>query len=104
MALKTQDILKQAPKLRKLGIKIIGKIALWETAENIMRISETADLRAKFAASVMDVMEQLQLDGFYFQWMWPGCPRVCHHNYKSLIILQIFMAAQVHPVSPGRVQ
>jgi len=90
------DLLRQAPKLRKLGIKIIGQIVIWETAENIMRISETAALRAKFASSVMVVMEQLQLDGIYFQWMWPGCPRVpqnyillkfsiCNCNVKCLI-------------------
>jgi GH18 family chitinase len=63
-----------------MGIKIIGQILIWETAENVMRISETAASRAKFATSVMVVMEQLQLDGMYFQWMWPGCPRVSQ-NY-----------------------
>jgi hypothetical protein len=41
-------------------------------------------LRAKFAYSVMVVMEQLQLDGIYFQWMWPGCPRV-PQNYTEKI-------------------
>jgi GH18 family chitinase len=59
-----------------MGIKIIGSYGVWETAENVMRISGTADLRTKFSASVMDVMEQLQLDGLYFQWIYPGCPRV----------------------------
>jgi len=59
-----------------MGIKIIGQIAFWDTAENLMRISQKADLRANFAASVMDVAEQLQLDGILFQWMWPGCPGV----------------------------
>jgi GH18 family chitinase len=77
--------LKQAPRLRKMGIKIIGQIVFWDTAENLMRISETAELRAKFAASVMDVMEQLQLDGILFQWMWPGCPRVSHAIFATLL-------------------
>jgi hypothetical protein len=40
------------------------------------RISEKADLREKLAASIMDVMEQLQLDGLYLQWLWPACPAV----------------------------
>jgi GH18 family chitinase len=68
--------LRNAPKLRKMGIKIIAFYNVWETAENVMRISGDAALRTKFAASVMEVMEQLQLDGLYFQWLVPGCPRV----------------------------
>jgi GH18 family chitinase len=74
-----------------LGIKIIGQIVIWDTAENIMRISEAAALRAKFASSVMDVMEQLQLDGIYFQWMWPGCPRVTP-NYKYIYLYRFSFA------------
>jgi GH18 family chitinase len=69
-----------------MGIKIIGQIRIWDTAENVMRISETADLRAKFAASVMDVMDQLQLDGIFFQWMWPGCPRVPPSNLFMMLL------------------
>jgi hypothetical protein len=62
--------------LRKAGVKILGYFVLWDTAANLMRISESADLRAKFSASILDVVEQLQLDGLYLRWMWPGCPEV----------------------------
>jgi len=62
-----------------MGIKIIGYLSAIETAENVMRISGSSALRTKFAASVMNVMEQLQLDGLYFQWSAPGCPRVKDH-------------------------
>jgi GH18 family chitinase len=62
--------------LRKAGVKVIGKFGLWETSENLMRISATAELRTKMAASIMAVMEQLQLDGLFLKWMWPGCPAV----------------------------
>lgn len=68
--------MRNAPALRKMGIKVLAQITVWESAENVQRISETAALRDKFAASVMDIMEQLQLDGLYFYWMWPGCPKV----------------------------
>lgn len=59
-----------------MGIKIIGQITMFDSAENVMRISETSALRAKFAASVVEVMEKLQLDGLFLQWIWPGCPKV----------------------------
>jgi hypothetical protein len=72
----TLGLMLNAAKLRKLGISIIGHVAAWETAANVMRISGNANLRTKFAASVSDVMERLQLNGLYFQWMWPGCPMV----------------------------
>jgi GH18 family chitinase len=72
-----------------MGIKIIGQIVFWDTAENLMRISKTADLRAKFAASVMDVTEQLQLDGILFQWMWPGCPGVLHAIFATIFAAKI---------------
>ena len=63
-------------RLRKVGVKIVGKFALWSTAANFARISESADLRNKMAESSMAVMAQLQLDGLYLLWMWPGCPWV----------------------------
>lgn len=65
-----------AHNIRKVGGKIIGNFALWETAENLMRISSSPNLREKFSASIMDVVEQLKLDGFFLRWMWPGCPMV----------------------------
>jgi hypothetical protein len=65
--------LRNAPKLRTMGIKIIGHLKVWETADTLMRISGNATLRTKFAASIIVVMEQLQLDGLYFQWLAPGC-------------------------------
>jgi hypothetical protein len=67
---------ENAPRLRRAGVKVIGNFVLWNTAANLMRISEKADLREKLAASIMDVMEALQLDGLFLQWMWPGCPEV----------------------------
>lgn len=72
-----------------MGIKILGEVEIYESAENIMRISAKAALRDKFAASVMDIMEQLQLDGMYFNWQWPGCPRVYREQtkYKSLCLI-----------------
>ena len=68
--------MKHAKNLRKVGVKVIGIFGLWDTSENLMRISTTADLRTKMAESIMAVMEKLQLDGLYLQWMWPGCPAV----------------------------
>jgi GH18 family chitinase len=68
--------MKNAHRLRKAGVKVIGIFALWKTSANMMRISASADLREKLAASIMAVMEQLQLDGLFLQWMWPGCPEV----------------------------
>jgi hypothetical protein len=59
-----------------MGIKIIGHLKVFETAETVMRISGNATLRTKFATSIIVVMEELQLDGLYFQWLVPGCPRV----------------------------
>jgi GH18 family chitinase len=78
-------ILKNANTLRKAGVKAIGNFALWSTSANLMRISASPALREKLAASIMAVMEQLQLDGLFLQWMWPGCPEVhfklyCAHN------------------------
>lgn len=74
------ELLRHAPKLRKMGVKILGRIGSGETANNFMRISESATLRVKYAASIIDVMEQLQLDGLYLQWMYPGCPIVRHSS------------------------
>jgi GH18 family chitinase len=62
--------------LRKAGVKLVGRVVLWEQSKNFMRISEKADLRTKMAASIMAAMEKLQLDGFNLEWMWPGCPEV----------------------------
>jgi GH18 family chitinase len=73
------DIMNHANNLRKAGVKVVGKLALWYTSSNLMRISATADLRTKLAESIMAIMEQLQLDGLYLEWMWPGCPEV-HKN------------------------
>jgi hypothetical protein len=70
------SLMANALKLRRAGVKVIGRFYLWETAANMMRISEKADLRAKLSASIMAVIEQLQLDGLFLQWMWPGCPGV----------------------------
>jgi GH18 family chitinase len=70
------DIMSRANILRKAGVKIVGQLVLWETSSNLMRISASADLRTKLAESIMAVMEKLQLDGLYLQWMWPGCPEV----------------------------
>jgi precorrin-6B methylase 2 len=58
--------MKRAETLRKAGVKVIANFVLIETAANLMRISEKADSREKLAASIMDVMEQLQLDGIFF--------------------------------------
>jgi GH18 family chitinase len=69
-------IMQFAKILRKAGVKLIGRFELWDTSDNFMRISASARLRIKMAASIMSVMEQLQLDGLYLQWMWPGCPEV----------------------------
>jgi GH18 family chitinase len=69
-------LLKNVGALRKAGVKVVGNIWLWETSSNLNRISEKADLRKKFSESVLAVMEQLQLDGFYLQWVWPACPEV----------------------------
>jgi hypothetical protein len=68
--------MKPANTLRKAGVKVFASFLLIETAANLMRISEKADLRKKLAASIMAVMEQLQLDGLFLQWHWPGCPTV----------------------------
>jgi GH18 family chitinase len=68
--------MQYATNLRKAGVKVIGRIQFWNTSANLMRISEKADLRAKLAASIMVVMEQLKLDGLFLQWYWPGCPEV----------------------------
>jgi GH18 family chitinase len=69
-------LMENAGRLRKAGVKVIGSLMLWDTAANMMRISASPELREKLAASIMDVMEQLQLDGLFLQWMWPGCPKV----------------------------
>jgi hypothetical protein len=69
-------LMESAGRLRKAGVKVIGNFALWDTALNMMRISASPELREKLAASIMDVMEELQLDGLFLQWMWPGCPKV----------------------------
>jgi hypothetical protein len=55
---------------------VIGGISVLKASENMMRISAKADLREKLAASIMNLMEQLQLDGLFLEWMWPGCPMV----------------------------
>lgn len=68
--------MSRAHNIRKVGGKIIGTFSLWETAENLMRISSSPNLREKFSASILDVVEQLQLDGLFLKWMWPGCPMV----------------------------
>jgi GH18 family chitinase len=73
---KIPALMENADRLRKAGVKVIGSFMLWDTAGNMMRISASADLREKLAASIMAVMEQLQLDGLFLQWMWPGCPKV----------------------------
>jgi GH18 family chitinase len=69
-------LLNNVSALRKAGVKVVGNLWLWDTSTNLMRISEKAELRAKFSASIMAVMEQLQLDGFFLQWLWPGCAEV----------------------------
>jgi hypothetical protein len=68
--------MQNANTLRKAGVKVIGQFFVWQTSENMMRISSSPDLRTKMSASIMAVMEQLQLDGLFLQWMWPGCPEV----------------------------
>jgi len=68
--------MSRANTLRKAGVKVIGKLELWDTSSNLMRISASADLRTKLAESIMAVMEKLQLEGLYLEWMWPGCPEV----------------------------
>jgi hypothetical protein len=83
------ETLRNASKLRKIGIKVIGHLSANETAENVMRISGNAALRTKFSASIIDVMEKLQLDGLYFQWLVPGCPRV-----NTTIIYNQFLSMQ----------
>jgi hypothetical protein len=70
------ETLKNAKKLQKAGVKVIGTIKISSSAANLMRISEKSDLREKMAGSIMVVMEELQLDGFFLQWCWPGCPKV----------------------------
>jgi len=68
--------LQNASSFRKAGVKVIGNIVVWEQSVNMMRISASPELREKLAASIMAVIEQLQLDGLFLQWMWPGCPEV----------------------------
>jgi GH18 family chitinase len=68
--------MENGDRLRKAGVKVIGHFFLWDTALNMMRISASPELRDKLAASIMDVMEQLQLDGLFLNWQWPGCPKV----------------------------
>jgi hypothetical protein len=80
------DMMQTANTLRKAGVKVIGKFVLWDTSANLNRISEKAELRTKMAASIMAVIEQLQLDGLFLQWMWPACPMVkgkliCNDNF-----------------------
>jgi hypothetical protein len=70
------EMMQYAKYLRKAKVKVVGVFPLWDTSANLMRISASADLREKMSASIMVVMEQLQLEGLYLQWMWPGCPRV----------------------------
>lgn len=66
--------MQNADTLRKAGVKLIANFVLWSTSENMMRISASADLRTKMAASILNVIEQLRMDGLYLTWMWPGCP------------------------------
>jgi hypothetical protein len=68
--------MESATRLRKAGVEVIANFRLVETAANLLRISEKAELRNKLAASIMAVMEELQLDGLFLQWIWPGCPMV----------------------------
>jgi GH18 family chitinase len=68
--------MQNASTLRKAGVKVIGTFVLWDTSKNLVRISASSDLREKMAASIMAVLEQLQLDGLYLKWMWPGVPGV----------------------------
>jgi hypothetical protein len=70
------EMMRNASTLRKSGVKVIGLFKLWNTAANLIRISEKANLRTKMADSIMAVMEKLQLDGLFLQWMWPGGPEV----------------------------
>lgn len=70
------DTLPKIEVFRKMGIKIIGLLNVNESAENFMRISEQATLRQKFVNSVFKIIDDVQLDGVYLTWYWPGCPRV----------------------------
>jgi hypothetical protein len=68
------EIMQYAKNLRRVGVKVIGKFALLDkSSAALTRISATADLRTKLAESIMAVMSQLQLDGLFLHWMWPGC-------------------------------
>jgi len=68
--------MEHADILQEAGIKVIGGFRLWETSENLNRISAKADLREKLTTRIMALMEELQLDGLFLQWMWPACPTV----------------------------
>jgi GH18 family chitinase len=80
--LTTIAMMEHADVLQEAGVKVIGGFRLWETSENLNRISAKADLREKFAARIMAVMEELQLDGLFLQWMWPACPMVKFINWN----------------------
>jgi len=68
--------MEYADTLQEAGVKVIGSFRLWETSENLNRISAKADLREKLTTRIMALMEELQLDGLFLQWMWPACPTV----------------------------
>lgn len=65
--------MEHAQRLSKVGVKVIGNFAIYGATNNLMRITESAELRTKIAASIMDVVKLLQLDGLYLRWVWTPC-------------------------------
>ncbi|XP_059488401.1 probable chitinase 10 isoform X2 [Neocloeon triangulifer] len=65
---------------KKLGVKVLFKVGSWD--EFIMHpraitklASDNNAQTAKFIKSITTLINQFDLDGVFFSWIWPGCPQ-----------------------------
>jgi hypothetical protein len=59
-----------------MDIKVIARLFINSPGDQFMKLFKNDSTRNEFVKTVTDAVEQLQLEGLYFFWVWPGCSPV----------------------------
>jgi len=77
--------LENMPKieaLKNLGIKVVLRVGLWDTADWLQKVSEDPALREKLANNIMELVERFNFDGVCLWWAFPAAPQV-NSSFKN---------------------
>jgi hypothetical protein len=61
---------------RRMDIKVNARLYIYSPGHQFLKLFENNARRNEFVKTVVDAVEQLQLEGLYFFWEWPACSPV----------------------------